>query len=305
MMKRIALSLLALILYSVGALAACGGGGSNCYWVGGTGTWDNSATTHWSNTSGGSAGVGPPAATDTAIFDASSSGGTVTVAATFNASNTVNQITMGAFTGTLDFSANNPNITMVRFSGSGTGTRTLNMGNGTWTLTSTGNDNTWDYSTTTNLTHAANSSTLVFSSNATNVRQFITGNKNFNAVSIVQGNSNQTSFVLLGATSATFASLSLTPPLSLLLEAGTNLTITNAFAWTGTSSGGIGLLCYIYCGTRPTITAGAASSMTWAYIRGITFATSAVTATNSIDGGGNTGTITITPPSGGSRCIGC
>ena len=39
------------------------------YWVGGAGTWDTTATTHWSATSGGSAGASVPTAADNVIFN--------------------------------------------------------------------------------------------------------------------------------------------------------------------------------------------------------------------------------------------
>lgn len=56
------------------------------YWVGGSGTWDGTTTTHWSLASGGVAAAGPPTAADIATFDANSGLGsgtaTVTIAAT-------------------------------------------------------------------------------------------------------------------------------------------------------------------------------------------------------------------------------
>lgn len=45
------------------------------YWVGGTGTWDNSLTTNWSATSGGSGGASVPTTSDNVIFDAGSDSG--------------------------------------------------------------------------------------------------------------------------------------------------------------------------------------------------------------------------------------
>ncbi len=51
------------------------------YWVGGTGTWDASDTSHWSATSGGAGGASVPTPTDDVHFDASSGGGTVTITA--------------------------------------------------------------------------------------------------------------------------------------------------------------------------------------------------------------------------------
>ena len=48
---------------------------ANRYWVGGSGTWDSSTTTHWSATSGGSGGVSVPISTDNVFFDSNSNGG--------------------------------------------------------------------------------------------------------------------------------------------------------------------------------------------------------------------------------------
>lgn len=48
------------------------------YWVGGTGTWDNSSTTNWSTTSGGTGGAGYPLSIDDVIFDTNSGTGTIT-----------------------------------------------------------------------------------------------------------------------------------------------------------------------------------------------------------------------------------
>lgn len=52
------------------------------YWIGGTGTWDDTNTTNWSVSSGGAGGSGPPLNTDNVVFDANSGTGTCTVAAT-------------------------------------------------------------------------------------------------------------------------------------------------------------------------------------------------------------------------------
>lgn len=51
------------------------------FWVLGTGTW-NTTTTHWSTTSGGAGGASVPTASDNAIFDNNSGGGTVTLSGT-------------------------------------------------------------------------------------------------------------------------------------------------------------------------------------------------------------------------------
>jgi hypothetical protein len=45
---------------------------ANRYWVGGSGTWDPTSTTHWSASSGGSGGASVPTSADDVIFDANS-----------------------------------------------------------------------------------------------------------------------------------------------------------------------------------------------------------------------------------------
>jgi hypothetical protein len=67
------------------------------YWVGGTGTWDNSSTTNWSATSGGSGGASVPTSSDDVFFNANSGSGTVTIAATANIKN----FTLTGYTGTI------------------------------------------------------------------------------------------------------------------------------------------------------------------------------------------------------------
>ncbi len=67
------------------------------YWVGGTGTWDLTTKTHWSNSSGGTSGATVPAAVNDAVFNASSGGGTATIGAADVCAN----LTMTGYTGTL------------------------------------------------------------------------------------------------------------------------------------------------------------------------------------------------------------
>jgi hypothetical protein len=54
------------------------------FWVGGTGNWDASDTTHWAASSGGGGGASVPGSGDTVTLDGSSGGGTVTVTAAVN-----------------------------------------------------------------------------------------------------------------------------------------------------------------------------------------------------------------------------
>lgn len=119
------------------------------YWVGGSGTWNNSNTANWSATSGGAGGSGPPILGDTVNFDANSgTAATVTVAATaactscvinksdinlslsgsptFGAGGSSGGITFTAGTITL----NNNNLTVIAFSSNNSNTRTIAFGTG-------------------------------------------------------------------------------------------------------------------------------------------------------------------------------
>ena len=52
------------------------------YWVNGTGTWNATSTTNWSNTSGGSGGASVPTSADAVVFDAASDDTNYTVTCT-------------------------------------------------------------------------------------------------------------------------------------------------------------------------------------------------------------------------------
>lgn len=106
------------------------------YWVGGTATWDATAGTKWSATSGGAGGASVPTSADDVFFDAASGTVTVTVGSTNSGAKSV---TFTGFTGTF---AGNGQLNMsgsVTFSTTMTTTYT-----GTWrflasaTITSAG-----------------------------------------------------------------------------------------------------------------------------------------------------------------------
>lgn len=52
------------------------------YWVGGSGTWNNSSTANWATSSGGATGASVPTSSDNAIIDTNSGNGTITIAST-------------------------------------------------------------------------------------------------------------------------------------------------------------------------------------------------------------------------------
>lgn len=122
------------------------------YWVGGSGTWNNSSTANWSATSGGAAGASAPTAADVAYFDANSgTSATVTVNATaVSLTTSVNKAdinlslsgspTLCTSAGTLfliegTLTLNNNTLTCGRFSSSTATARTINFGTGNITVT--------------------------------------------------------------------------------------------------------------------------------------------------------------------------
>lgn len=69
----------------------------NRYWVGGTASWDGTAGTKWAATSGGAGGASVPTSADDVFFDAASGAVTVTIAASANCLN----LNCTGFTGTI------------------------------------------------------------------------------------------------------------------------------------------------------------------------------------------------------------
>jgi hypothetical protein len=260
------------------------------FWVGGTGTWDASDTTHWASTTGGAGGQAVPISSDTVTFDGASGGGTVTVN---HASLNVSSFTMSGFTGTIDFATNNNNITVGTFVSNGSATRTLNMGNGTWTVTGTAN--AWLLTGSTNMTLNANSSTLLFSGSSTSIKTagFGTG-LTYNIVTFAASSGG---YAVNGT--PTIGTLNATAPTHLSFSASNTYTITNALTLTGSSSSAIGLASGT-AGTSFTLALGAASTGTWCAVRDMTNTINSFTFTNSLDLGRNTftGGGSITAPSG-------
>lgn len=259
------------------------------FWVGGAGTWDSSTTTHWAATTGGTGGQSVPGSSDTVTFDGSSGGGTVTV----NTTVTVQSITCGAFTGTLDFSANNNNVTLSAAAGmnlSGSGTRSIKLGNGTWNLTATGNATVWTATTTTGLTFAANSSTIEISGTGrSNARTFIGGGLTYNNLQV------DANVACVINSANTFNNIS--------VAGGAMLDIPLATTQTATSlsfNGSAGSPAYITSSsviTAATISvASGTQNFSWSAVASVTFSGGGTfNAYNSFDLGNNSG-VTITPP---------
>ncbi len=271
---------------------------ATCFWVGGTGTWNNSTdTANWKSSTGGgvacaATGGVPKNAGDIATFDGASGGGTVTNNVDIN----IAQITMGAFTGTLDFATNNKNVTLTTaFSGTGAGTRTLNLGNGLWTLSNTASAVAWDMTTTTGLTFNANSSTVALTGalSGTTTKSFVGGGLTYSTVTMAGAGGGVVS--ITGAN--TFGTLTVTGALGISLGATQVVTTLNL---NGTSGNAV-YLTSSSISTQRTLTVTTLVAA-WAAFRSIS---GSGTATNSFDLGNNSG-ITITAPvtGGGGRIIG-
>jgi len=272
------------------------------FWVGGTGTWDAVTTTHWSTSSGGAGGASVPTSSDNAFFDGSSGGGTVTV--NFGGTVSVAGVVLGAFTGTWDNSVNNNNFNLVGggFSGTGVGTRTIKLGTATYTISNGGT--VIDFATTTNLTLNAGLETWTWSGTS-GARTVNTGGKSFGSLTM---NSNQGSQPnSAGQTftgNGTFANLTIVGPIYLRMTAGETLTVTGNFTWTGAKDQTIALQTTTL-GSTATIVATGGGTMSYTSLRDIAFTTGAVTATNSMDGGNNSGvTINGLAASGGACILG-
>jgi hypothetical protein len=266
------------------------------FWVGGSGTWDASDTTHWSATSGGAGGQSVPGSADTVTIDGHASGlngGIITVSAPIN----VTSITAGAANGTINFGANDVTAVTVVFAG--TGTRNINMGSGTWTITATAaSPICFDVLTITNLTLTSSSANIVLSANsAARATNFGTS---FSYASLtVAANSTKGYTVINYATGVTFGSVTVASGNTLGFAQGTPATITGALTMTGTSSAPVGLMSTVPNQNVTTLNVGSTSTIDWGSVLRVTKGgAGSLTATNSLDLGGNT-SITITAPSGG------
>jgi len=101
---------------------------ANRFWVGGTNTWDATAGTKWSTTSGGAGGASVPGVSDDVFFNAASGTCTVTLGAD------VSVISVD-FYGNISFNASTYNITTAGTFAYGFSSPTsFLMGSGLWTI---------------------------------------------------------------------------------------------------------------------------------------------------------------------------
>lgn len=287
-MKRylLGLALLALLLLPPQHAEA-----ASRFWVGGTGTWDASDTTHWAATSGGAGGQSVPGTGDTVTFDANSGGGTVTL--NFGGTITIQSLATGAFTGTWDNSVNNNNVTFTASAGwtnNGSGTRTLKLGSATYTIQSGTGD--WTFGTTTNLTFLGSTSAIVMGGSTSTQKTFSGGGLTYGTVTF-GASSGSGYFTVTG--SNTIGTLNVTGPNRVLFTNSTTQTVSTTNL-NGTSSGQI-----LIESVNITVTAAfAVTTFTgaWTAFRAMAF-TGSPTATNSFNLGNNSG-ITINAPASGT-----
>jgi len=205
------------------------------YWRGGTGTWNTSSTTNWSETSGGAGGASVPTATDNVIFDQSAtynvtmtgalaclnitvSAGTVsfltgtTPTLQVNGSMSLSTGTVWTSTGAITFNSTTTGRTIATSGTTINAPITFDGVGGGWSLTSA---LTTGATQTTTLTNGALSlngfdlTTGIFSSSNTNIRSIAFGANN----------------IILAHTTAAQTVL--------------NMATSTNFTWTTTASGGL------------------------------------------------------------------
>lgn len=281
---------------------------AGCFWVGGTGTWDTTNTggggaggIKWASASGGSSACagggtgGAPSTSDTATFDAASGGGTVTV--NYGGLLQLQQITLSAFTGTLDFATNNNNVTLTggtTLINTGSGTRTFNMGSGTWTFTS--GAAYFDQNGATNLTFNGSSATLAFTGNLGTVgRRIYLGNRTYGTITVA----GSTAPTEISGAGSTIGTLTISPGNVISFANNATINVTNLTNIVGSNTALTVFLTNNATFGRYTLSSANNFTGSWmALSEGIFSGGGTFSATNSFDLGSVSG-ITISPPSGG------
>lgn len=270
---------------------------ANRFWTG-TGTWDNVSTANWGTATGGT-GASPPAATDSVIFDANSV--SCTVAATINGSNTITTMVASTSTGIIDFSVNNPILTVQSFVANGASAPIVKLGTGALTVTGA---NGFDL-TNVNASSTTSSGVIVMSPGTLtgNSQNFAGAGRTYSSVTF----NNRTTGLISSITGAnTFGTLIFNGPIKATLTLSTTNTVTSSLQFNGTSSGLAELEVSANSTAIATIAAsGATIIANYAALRQLTITGSpAWSGSGVFDVGANTGVIASVPAGGGGAIIG-
>ena len=270
---------------------------ANRYWVGGTGNWDSSTTTHWSATNGGAGGASVPGVGDTANFTSSSNATTYTVTLTAGASFGPLNLA-GPASGTLNFNTNGQAMTTGNWSQSA-GTVAISLGASVISVLSSRSASSAIINLSTATIDGGTSAITVTYNSSTNTIDFgaasvtlydITLNDNFNSGSRRPVRAN-----IFNCHNFTYVN-------------GTNSPYTKYLDWQITTFDASGTLTLtgfnatnkrIFCAARPyngvsTVTA-AATSLTNVDFKNITVSGSTFSGTSVGDCGGNTNITGATP----------
>ena len=133
------------------------------------------------------------------------------------------------------FDANGHNVTTVAVNSSSSATRTIDMSSGTWTLTGTGT--VWQFSTMTNLTLNAGTSTIAITDNSSSTKTIAHGSAMTLANLTVTGGG--TGAIIFGANALTLNNLTVSSsPTTLTFTSGAGSTTTIGGSFTATGSPG-------------------------------------------------------------------
>lgn len=271
--------------------ANCNAAAGSCFWIGGTGTLDLATdSAHWSNSTGGASCSCEPTGTSTLTFDGSSGGGTVTINTNITLTGASAQIASGAFTGTLDWSANNNTLTIPVWNNSGSGLRTINTGTGAWTIGSNGSATScFAHATATGLTWNQNNNITITCGGTISLGTV----GSYSTITFAPASGHVPDVTGSG----TIANLAITAPGTIAM--GGTINVANAATLIGTSTLPIAIVSATPATSVNTLSLGSASTCVWCAFEGTTVTgAGSMTATNSLNLGANTN-ITITPPSTG------
>lgn len=197
------------------------------------------------------------------------------------------------------FDQNGKDVSTPNFTCNGSGTRAWTSSTGTMTIP-TGPLACGGTSLTVTLT---GTHTITMTGSLTTNRTIDFGTSHsYNTINIANSGNNTNTTDFTATTAATVATLNVTAPMVIRLNNSANMTITNAVNFAGTAFNNA-IQIEPTSGQTPTITLSAAGTAAWCVIGGVVFAGSTLTAINSIDMKGNSGTVSISGPSGGAVSV--